>query len=199
MKIRWSPASWVSAMRHRNPGLPAGHRLARHDRIALSELAGEPFVFFLRHRSMLAYDEFIASCRAADFSPAIVQEASGLSALGLLADCEKVPGLVAEVEPKDAGRFWTIWHAGPEPVHGRSARDLCPATVRNIAKQRPARIRTSELGGHGADGFTALSSCSRLMPLTCGYVIRGGIRDGRRPLCVRGRRVSGSERSADRG
>jgi hypothetical protein len=59
-------------------GLPADHRLARHDRIALSELAAEPFVFFPRHRSVLAYDEFIASCRAAGFSPAIVQEASGL-------------------------------------------------------------------------------------------------------------------------
>jgi DNA-binding transcriptional LysR family regulator len=66
-------------------GLPAGHRLARHDRIALSELAGEPFVFFPRHRSVPAYDEFIASCRAAGFSPAIVQEASGISALGLVA------------------------------------------------------------------------------------------------------------------
>jgi DNA-binding transcriptional LysR family regulator len=66
-------------------GLPAGHRLARHDRIALSELAGEPFVFFPRHRSVLAYDEFIASCRAAGFSPAVVQEASGISALGLVA------------------------------------------------------------------------------------------------------------------
>jgi DNA-binding transcriptional LysR family regulator len=66
-------------------GLPADHRLARHDRIALSELAAEPFVFFPRHRSVLAYDEFIASCRAAGFSPAIAQEASGISALGLVA------------------------------------------------------------------------------------------------------------------
>jgi DNA-binding transcriptional LysR family regulator len=66
-------------------GLPAGHRLARHHRIDLAELAGEPFVFFPRHRSVLAYDEFIASCRAAGFSPAIVQEASGISALGLVA------------------------------------------------------------------------------------------------------------------
>jgi DNA-binding transcriptional LysR family regulator len=47
--------------------------------------AGEPFVFFPRHRSVLAYDEFIASCRAAGFSPAIVQEASGIAALGLVA------------------------------------------------------------------------------------------------------------------
>ena len=66
-------------------GLPADHRLARHDRIALSELAAEPFVFFPRHRSVLAYDEFIASCRFAGFSPAIVQEASGISALGFVA------------------------------------------------------------------------------------------------------------------
>jgi DNA-binding transcriptional LysR family regulator len=66
-------------------GVPADHRLAHHDRIALSELAGEPFVFFPRHRSVLAYDEFIASCRAAGFSPDIVQEASGVAALGLVA------------------------------------------------------------------------------------------------------------------
>ena len=65
--------------------LPAGHRLARHGRLALSELAGEPFVLFPRHRSVLAYDEFIAACRAAGFSPDIVQEASGISALGLVA------------------------------------------------------------------------------------------------------------------
>jgi DNA-binding transcriptional LysR family regulator len=42
-------------------------------------------LFFPRHRSVLAYDEFIASCRAAGFSPAIVQEASGVSALALVA------------------------------------------------------------------------------------------------------------------
>jgi DNA-binding transcriptional LysR family regulator len=44
-----------------------------------------PSPFFPRHRSTLAYDEFIASCHAAGFSPAIVQEASGISALGLVA------------------------------------------------------------------------------------------------------------------
>ena len=42
-------------------------------------------MFFARHRSVPAYDEFIAACRAADFSPAIVQEASGISALGFVA------------------------------------------------------------------------------------------------------------------
>src|SRR2546421_672595 len=44
-----------------------------------------PCVFSPPRRSVLAYDEFIAACRAAGFSPAIVQEASGISALGLVA------------------------------------------------------------------------------------------------------------------
>ena len=66
-------------------GLPADHRLARHHEIALSDLATEPFVFFPRHRSVLAYDQFIAACRAAGFSPDIVQEASGITTLALVA------------------------------------------------------------------------------------------------------------------
>lgn len=65
-------------------GLPADHRLAHRDEVALAELADEDFVFFPRHRSVLAYDEFIASCRGAGFSPTIVQEAGGLAALGLV-------------------------------------------------------------------------------------------------------------------
>ena len=65
--------------------LPTDHRFAHHEQIALSELAADPFVFFPRHRSVQGYDEFIASCRAAGFSPNIVQEASGLTALGLVA------------------------------------------------------------------------------------------------------------------
>jgi len=66
-------------------GLPADHRLARQPEIALSDLATEPFVFFPRHRSVLAYDQFIAACRAAGFSPDIVQEASGITTLALVA------------------------------------------------------------------------------------------------------------------
>jgi DNA-binding transcriptional LysR family regulator len=65
--------------------LPADHQFASRDRLALSDLADELFVFFPRHRFVLGYDEFITACRVAGFSPAIVQEASGLSALGLVA------------------------------------------------------------------------------------------------------------------
>lgn len=65
--------------------LPSAHRFARYDRLALAELADEDFVFFPRQRSALAYDQFIASCRAAGFTPNIVQEASGVATLGLIA------------------------------------------------------------------------------------------------------------------
>jgi hypothetical protein len=47
--------------------------------------------------------------------------------------------------------------AVPRPVHGRSVRSPCPATVRNIAQQCPACIRASELGGHGADGLQTVA------------------------------------------
>jgi DNA-binding transcriptional LysR family regulator len=65
--------------------LPADHRLAHHEKLAISELATSRSCSSPRYRSVLTYDEFIASCRAAGFSPAIVQEASGISTLGLVA------------------------------------------------------------------------------------------------------------------
>ena len=54
---------------------------------------------------------------------------------------------------------------------------------------QPRLLKLLALGS--ADGFTALPSCSRLIPLTYAYVVRGSIWDGRRPLCIRGRRVPG--------
>jgi DNA-binding transcriptional LysR family regulator len=65
--------------------VPTDQHLADRERLDLSDLAGEPFIFFPRHRSAFAYDEFIAACRVSGFSPDIIQEASGLSALGLVA------------------------------------------------------------------------------------------------------------------
>ena len=68
-----------------------------------------------------------------------------------------------------------------------------------VTPKRTRRSPRPEPQSVGVGGFTALSSCSSHMPMTCGYVLRGGIWDRRRPLCVRGRRVPGSERSTDRG
>jgi DNA-binding transcriptional LysR family regulator len=55
--------------------LPRGHRLASRSRLSLGELSEEAFVFLPRAVAPPLYDEIIARCRAARFSPHIVQEA----------------------------------------------------------------------------------------------------------------------------
>src|SRR5690242_5299108 len=57
--------------------VPRGHRLAGRKRLSLSELADEAFVLFPRTVAPMLYDDVIARCRAARFSPRIVQEAVG--------------------------------------------------------------------------------------------------------------------------
>ena len=57
--------------------LPEAHPLAKRDRLTMSELAEESFVLFSRLAGPPLYDDIIARCRAAGFSPRVVQEASG--------------------------------------------------------------------------------------------------------------------------
>jgi DNA-binding transcriptional LysR family regulator len=54
---------------------PRGHRLATRGRVALADLAEEPFIFLPRTNAPELFDQVIARCRAAKFSPRIVQEA----------------------------------------------------------------------------------------------------------------------------
>lgn len=66
--------------------VPRDHRLAARARLALRDLAPEPFVLFPRPVSPELHDRIIARCRAAGFSPRIVQEVAGWHALaGLVA------------------------------------------------------------------------------------------------------------------
>ena len=135
--------------------LPAGHRLARHDRIALSELAGEPFVFFPRHRSVLAYDEFIASCRAAGFSPAIVQEASGISALGLVAAGLGVTVVAASYQALSLAGVQFVPAAGHQlalqvawaPDNTNTALPAFLETARHLVAQATRRTAAEKGGG----------------------------------------------------
>lgn len=55
--------------------LPPRHPLAARRRLALAELAEEPFVHFPREVAPTLHDQVIALCRAAGFVPRIVQEA----------------------------------------------------------------------------------------------------------------------------
>jgi DNA-binding transcriptional LysR family regulator len=57
--------------------IPRTHELAARKRITLANLAAEPFVLFPRYAAPALYDDIIAHCRDAGFSPRIVQEAEG--------------------------------------------------------------------------------------------------------------------------
>ena len=64
--------------------LPKSHALASRSRLALASLAEEPIVSFPRVVGPEMYDDIIARCRAAGFSPRIVQEAAGWHTLASL-------------------------------------------------------------------------------------------------------------------
>jgi DNA-binding transcriptional LysR family regulator len=57
--------------------LPHAHRLAGRTRLALGDLADEAFVLFPRSGRPALYDDTMAECRSAGFSPRVVQEAAG--------------------------------------------------------------------------------------------------------------------------
>jgi DNA-binding transcriptional LysR family regulator len=54
--------------------LPASHPLAERRKVKLTSLAGDAMVLFPRRITPAYYDSIIAACRAAGFSPNIVQE-----------------------------------------------------------------------------------------------------------------------------
>jgi DNA-binding transcriptional LysR family regulator len=57
--------------------LPRTHRLASRERLTLTDLSNDGFVLFPRPVAPALHDDVIARCRAARFSPRIVQEAVG--------------------------------------------------------------------------------------------------------------------------
>ncbi|NKF21138.1 LysR family transcriptional regulator [Solimonas marina] len=61
--------------------LPAGHALAKRRQIPMLALSIEPFVLFSRAVGAGLHDEIVAACRAAGFSPRVVQEASQVTSI----------------------------------------------------------------------------------------------------------------------
>ena len=69
-------ASSVVREEGRWAALPAAHPLAEGEGpVALSDLAGSPFVFFERAFEPAHFDAFVAACRAAGFEPRFAQHA----------------------------------------------------------------------------------------------------------------------------
>lgn len=81
--------------------VPSTHRLAGRARFTLGSLAAESFVLFPRHVAPPMYDDIIARCRSAKFSPRVVQEAAGWHTLASLVGAGVGVGLV----PRSLTRF----------------------------------------------------------------------------------------------
>jgi DNA-binding transcriptional LysR family regulator len=67
--------------------LPAGHRLAKRRRMALSELANEGFVMLSAVQSPAFMGSIYAACSRAGFLPRVVQEASPIQAVLAMVAC----------------------------------------------------------------------------------------------------------------
>lgn len=111
------------------------HALAARARLTLSALAEESFVSFPRTVAPEMYDDILASCRAAGFSPRIVQEAAGWHTLASLVSARVgiafVPRSIAEFQ--QAGVIY-------RPVRGLDVR-MSLAAVWKRAERSPVRER----------------------------------------------------------
>jgi len=111
------------------------HPLAARARLTLSALAEESFVSFPRTAAPEMYDDILARCRAADFSPRIVQEAAGWHTLASLVSARVgiafVPRSIAEFQ--QAGVIY-------RPVRGLDVR-MSLAAVWKRAERSPVRER----------------------------------------------------------
>jgi DNA-binding transcriptional LysR family regulator len=61
--------------------LPDFHRLARRRTVSISALADEPFVLIGREVNPAFHDDVVSACRAAGFSPDVVQEAGEMQTI----------------------------------------------------------------------------------------------------------------------
>ncbi|MFO7178250.1 MAG: LysR family transcriptional regulator [Pseudomonadota bacterium] len=84
--------------------LPPDHPLTARKRLALRDVSREPFVFFPRDRGPAFFDFLVGFCRNAGFSPKVVQEASQVDVLSLVAagfGVSIVPDSVREIRRDD--------------------------------------------------------------------------------------------------
>jgi DNA-binding transcriptional LysR family regulator len=128
--------------------LPADHRLAIRERVALSAVAREPFVFFPRARGPGFFDFLMAFCRDSGFTPQIVQEAPQIDVLALVAagfGLSILPDSVRELRRADivlrpiigspTTELRVVWRSGdPSPAVARFIE-----TVRKVGVKRGRR------------------------------------------------------------
>jgi DNA-binding transcriptional LysR family regulator len=122
------------------------HRLARRGTITYADLEGEPFVLWPRATAPETFDDVIQACRAAGFSPRVVQEAtSAYTILGLVAAGVGVSVLASSYAARSGDdtvfvpitdsrtTLYLAWR-GDDPS---AARDNLIAVARRVARGDP--------------------------------------------------------------
>jgi DNA-binding transcriptional LysR family regulator len=107
--------------------LPEDHPLAKRARVRLSSLAREPFVTFPRVRGPAFFDQLMALCRSAGFTPRIVQQAPQLDMMSLVAagfgvaivpasirDVQRVGMVVRPIVGSPQVELYVVWRVGSD-------------------------------------------------------------------------------------
>ncbi len=129
--------------------LPTGHPLAARQRIALAQLAGEPFVMFQRAAGLVLHDLVLGWCLQNALTPRVVQEASqthavvGLVSAGI--GVALVPASARDMRPRDV-EFRPLRERSPKVGTALAWRrgDASPVlraflgTARRVARKRNA-------------------------------------------------------------
>ena len=134
--------------------IPRGHRLASRARLALADFAEEPFILFPRHVAPVLYDDIMARCRAARFTPRVVQEAAGWHTVASLVSAGVGVALVPRSLAQSRHRgvvyravrglrtqmgLWATWKRGESsPVRERFV-----TVLKTVARARSARTSRS--------------------------------------------------------
>ncbi|HEV8237676.1 MAG TPA: LysR substrate-binding domain-containing protein [Gemmatimonadaceae bacterium] len=130
--------------------LTRGHKLLTRTRLSLADFADEPFILFPRHVAPTLYDDIMARCRSARFTPRVVQEASGwhtvISLVSAGVGLAFVPQSLAESRQSgvvfrpvrdlrvEMG-LWTVWKRGEtSPVRQRFV-----TALKSVARARTSK------------------------------------------------------------
>jgi DNA-binding transcriptional LysR family regulator len=136
--------------------LPKTHALAGRSRLTLASLADESFVSIPRVTAPEMFDDIIASCRSAGFSPRIVQEAAGWHTLASLVGA----GVGVGVVPRSIAEFQqaAVVYRG---VRGLDV-EMSLAAVWKRSERSPVRERfvtaLKAVAGARADGVASRAS-----------------------------------------
>jgi DNA-binding transcriptional LysR family regulator len=137
--------------------LPPKHPLAKAKIIQLEQLASEPFVLLQRTEASTLFDQVVAACHGAGFSPKVRHQPDRMSTVFLLVGC----GLGISLVPKDvtgfdrpktvrrplSGRYpvrlYVAWPRNPELPTRNTFLDILRAERKSLQKAKQARV----LGG----------------------------------------------------